>query len=345
MSKYRISKILGSYKQIELISGYLLSAIGIILTILGFVKIIGIPVEVIVTHQLLLILSIVLVLGLAIFIFFRVKVSAYLKKWENINKLINEQLKDQIKTLQDTTQDPITNSYPRDARIDYALAFSILSELDTRPILRLFLTPFSFKDELLKKVNSQRTRLYLVNPGMFKTYVIVKDENGDNELFLVDCTKTNAYERDYALTLYTLIIPILSSVSMSISQIYSDDVQVQLNGVPDICYFYYINDFKKQQFIDVPMINKVKDMYKFILSYEIGISARNNESPVDYIKRVKTINKLSFQISKTESGIVYETQPKKKFEYNERLRKYKKDLEELMRMDKKHGRKIRNDEQ
>lgn len=244
MSKYRISKILGSYKQIELISGYLLSAIGIILTILGFVKIIGIPVEDIVTHQLLLILSIVLVLGLAIFIFFRVKVIAYLKKWENINKLINEQLKDQIKTLQDTTQDPITNSYPRDARIDYALAFSILSELDTRPILRLFLTPFSFKDELLKKVNSQRTRLYLVNPGMFKTYVIVKDENGDNELFFVDCTKTNAYERDYALTLYTLIIPILSSVSMSISQIYSDDVQVQLNGVPDICYFYYINDFK-----------------------------------------------------------------------------------------------------
>ena len=96
---------------------------------------------------------------------------------------------------------------------------------------------------------------------------------------------------------------------------------------------YYINDFTKQPFVDVPMVNKVKDMYKFILSYEIGIPVRGNESPGDYIKRVKAINKLNFQISKTESGIVYETQPKKKFEYNERLRKYKKDLEELMRME------------
>jgi hypothetical protein len=97
---------------------------------------------------------------------------------------------------------------------------------------------------------------------------------------------------------------------------------------------YYINDFKKQQFVDVPMINKVKDMYKFILSYEIGIPSRNNESPADYIKRIKAINKLNFQISKTESGIVYETQPKKKFEYNERLRRYKIELEELMRTEK-----------
>ena len=97
---------------------------------------------------------------------------------------------------------------------------------------------------------------------------------------------------------------------------------------------YYINDYKKQQFVDVPMINRVKDMYKFILSYEIGIPAKTNESPNDYIKRVKAINKLNFQISKTESGIIYETQPKKKFEYNERLRKYKRDLEELTRMEK-----------
>lgn len=97
---------------------------------------------------------------------------------------------------------------------------------------------------------------------------------------------------------------------------------------------YYISNFKKQQFVDVPMINKVKEMYKFILSYEIGIPAKTNESPSDYIKRVKAINKLNFQISKTESGIIYETQPKKKFEYNERLRKYKRDLEELTRMEK-----------
>lgn len=97
---------------------------------------------------------------------------------------------------------------------------------------------------------------------------------------------------------------------------------------------YYLSDFKKRPSIDVPMINSIKDMYKFILSHEIGIAARSNESPNDYNSRVKAINKLNFQISKTESAIVYETQPKKKFEYNERLRKYKAELDELMRMEK-----------
>lgn len=97
---------------------------------------------------------------------------------------------------------------------------------------------------------------------------------------------------------------------------------------------YYISEFKVPEFVDVPMINSVKDMYTFILAYEIGITPRNSETPNEYISRVKAINKLNFQISKTESGIIYETQPKKKFEYNERLRRYKKELEELMRMEK-----------
>ena len=96
---------------------------------------------------------------------------------------------------------------------------------------------------------------------------------------------------------------------------------------------YYISEFKVPEFVDVPMINSVKDMYKFILGHEIGIPIRNSETPNEYITRVKAINKLHFQISKTENGIIYETQPKKKFEYNERLRRYKKELEELMRME------------
>lgn len=96
---------------------------------------------------------------------------------------------------------------------------------------------------------------------------------------------------------------------------------------------YYISDFRHREPIDVPMISSVKDIYKFILSYEIGIQSRDDELPDEYISRVKKINKLNFQISKTEKGIIYETQPKKKFEYNERLRRYKKELEELMRME------------
>ena len=66
-----------------------------------------------------------------------------------------------------------------------------------------------------------------------------------------------------------------------------------------------------------------------MLEYQIGIKSRKVETPEEYISRVKAINKLEFQISKTEKGIQYETQPKKKFQYNERLRKYKKELQEL----------------
>ena len=59
---------------------------------------------------------------------------------------------------------------------------------------------------------------------------------------------------------------------------------------------------------------------------------RKNENPEEYIKRVFQINKLEFQISKTEKAIQYETQPKKKFEYNERLRQYKKELQDLTKV-------------
>ena len=97
---------------------------------------------------------------------------------------------------------------------------------------------------------------------------------------------------------------------------------------------YYISSFKEQQLISIPMINSVKDMYTFILSHEIKILSREDESPSEYMTRVKAINRLNFQISKTEKAIIYETQPKKKFEYNERLRRYKRELDELMRMER-----------
>jgi hypothetical protein len=97
---------------------------------------------------------------------------------------------------------------------------------------------------------------------------------------------------------------------------------------------YYISSFKEQQLVSIPMINSVKDMYTFILSHEIKILSREDESPSEYMTRVKAINRLNFQISKTEKAIIYETQPKKKFEYNERLRRYKRELDELMRMER-----------
>ena len=96
---------------------------------------------------------------------------------------------------------------------------------------------------------------------------------------------------------------------------------------------YYSHDFTKETNIDLPNINSVEDAYKIFLAYEVGLFFRKNETPKEYITRKKAINRLEFQIGKTESAIVYETQPKKKFEYNERLRKYRKEFEELIRED------------
>ena len=42
------------------------------------------------------------------------------------------------------------------------------------------------------------------------------------------------------------------------------------------------------------------------------------------------IVKLDFQISKTQLAIAYETQSKKKFEYNARLKQYKEEREKLL---------------
>lgn len=92
---------------------------------------------------------------------------------------------------------------------------------------------------------------------------------------------------------------------------------------------YYGHGFRKEEMINLPTTSKVSDVYRMMLEYEIGIKSKNYESPSEYIARVKLINRLEFQISKTTKAILYETQPKKKFEYNERLRKYKKDLDEL----------------
>ena len=92
---------------------------------------------------------------------------------------------------------------------------------------------------------------------------------------------------------------------------------------------YYGHGFHEDIPIELPSINSVADVYKQILSYEIGLKPRKDETPNEFITRYNLIKRLEFQISKTEKAIMCETQPKKKFEYNERLRKYRKDLEEL----------------
>lgn len=107
----------------------------------------------------------------------------------------------------------------------------------------------------------------------------------------------------------------------------------EINRITKISTKYYKHPFQNESNIELPLINKVSDVYNILLSYETNNNLKNMETPNEFIERVNKINKLEFQISKTEKAIIYETQPKKKFEYNERLREYKKELSELKKVE------------
>ena len=96
---------------------------------------------------------------------------------------------------------------------------------------------------------------------------------------------------------------------------------------------YYFHDFNVTEIIDLPTMNSVSDVYKMLLEYETGIEAKKTETPYDFIVRVGKINKVSQLITKYSKLVQNEIQPRKKFDYNEKLRKYKKDLEDLLKVE------------
>ena len=93
---------------------------------------------------------------------------------------------------------------------------------------------------------------------------------------------------------------------------------------------YYQTNWENEDDMDVPLINNVPELYKHILSKFLKYSPFEHESVEEYLKRYNKLVKLDFQISKTQSAIAYETQSKKKFEYNARLKQYKEEREKLL---------------
>jgi hypothetical protein len=93
---------------------------------------------------------------------------------------------------------------------------------------------------------------------------------------------------------------------------------------------YYQTNWENEEDMDVPLINKVPELYKHILSKFLKYPPFEHECVEEYLKRYNQLVKLDFQISKTQSAITYETQSKKKFEYNARLKQYKEEREKLL---------------
>ena len=98
---------------------------------------------------------------------------------------------------------------------------------------------------------------------------------------------------------------------------------------------YYATNWETEADIPVPLVDNVPQMYKFILSKFLKYPPFEQESPGEYIKRYNQLIKLDFQIGKTQSAIEHESQSKRKFEYNARLKQYKEERERLL-----GGRKI-----
>ena len=92
---------------------------------------------------------------------------------------------------------------------------------------------------------------------------------------------------------------------------------------------YYGHKFHDDVQVPIPQIGSVPEAYKFLYSYEVGVSSRDNESPQDYLSRVNQIHKLEFQVSETTKAIEYQCQPKKKYLYHQRLVEYEKTLKQL----------------
>ena len=94
---------------------------------------------------------------------------------------------------------------------------------------------------------------------------------------------------------------------------------------------YWQTNWENNEDIDVPLVDNVPDMYKFILSKFLKYPPFEAESVEQYIKRYNQLIKLDFQINSTTIAISKESQSKKKFEYNARLKQYMEERETLLK--------------
>lgn len=93
---------------------------------------------------------------------------------------------------------------------------------------------------------------------------------------------------------------------------------------------YWQTNWENNDDFDVPLVSSIPEMYKYILSKFLTYPPLDSETADEYVKRYNQLAKLDFQIGKTESAIAHETQSKKRFEYNARLKEYKNERERLL---------------
>lgn len=87
-------------------------------------------------------------------------------------------------------------------------------------------------------------------------------------------------------------------------------------------------DFQEFAPNDMPLVKNLTELYKEMLLILSGIRFRPAESIIQWLQRVNEIEKLQKEFTKYEKLANAEIQPKKKFEYNEILRKIYAEIKE-----------------
>ena len=93
---------------------------------------------------------------------------------------------------------------------------------------------------------------------------------------------------------------------------------------------YYSTEWAAERLIKLPLnVSSLDDIYTAIVDELIPITARKSESTKDFVARYDEILRLQKEISKLQKLVDNEKQPKKRFELNDRLKRIKKELDEL----------------
>ncbi len=93
---------------------------------------------------------------------------------------------------------------------------------------------------------------------------------------------------------------------------------------------YHTTNWEADDDMSVPPVNSVPELYKYILSKFLKYPSFESETAGEYIKRYNQLIKLDFQINSTTIAIGKESQSKRRFEYNARLKQYKEEREKLL---------------
>ncbi len=92
--------------------------------------------------------------------------------------------------------------------------------------------------------------------------------------------------------------------------------------------------------VELPHADSLDELYCFIYGSFNDYKPFKGEELGDYIKRNNELKKLDYQISKTQSAIMYEKQSKKRLEYNHNLNQYKERRELLLNQRRLENAKI-----